>query len=80
VPNYLTHAVVLTLCCCWPFSLPAIYAAADVNFHLGAGDLARAQEASRRAKKWCWVSFGVGIGAWVLYAIVIVAAGLLDKL
>src|SRR6185503_13035455 len=30
-PNYLTQAIVVTLCCCVPFGIPAIVFAAQVN-------------------------------------------------
>jgi hypothetical protein len=80
VPNYLTQAIVTTICCCWPFAIPAIYAAADVNFHLGAGDLGKAREASKKARTWCWVAFGVGAGFWVLYLLFSVVVGLSGEL
>jgi uncharacterized integral membrane protein len=37
-----------------------------VNGYLGRGDLAAAQVASRKARTWCWVSFGVGVLALLL--------------
>ncbi|MCX7886492.1 MAG: CD225/dispanin family protein [Verrucomicrobiae bacterium] len=66
VPNYLAQAILVTLCCCWPFGILAIVFAAQVNSKLRAGDLVGAQEASRRAKMWCWISFGLGIFVWVI--------------
>jgi hypothetical protein len=61
VPNYLVQSILVTLCCCLPFGIPAIVYAAQVSGKLSAGDLAGAQEASRKAKMWCWVAFGLGI-------------------
>jgi hypothetical protein len=29
------------------------------------GDVAGAQESSRKAKMWCWITFGIGIAAWI---------------
>jgi hypothetical protein len=45
----------------------AIVYAAQVNTKLGAGDYDGAQEASDKAKKWCWISFGVGLAVMVIY-------------
>lgn len=61
VPNYLVQSILVTLCCCMPFGIPAIIFAAQVNGKLTAGDVAGAQEASRKAKLWCWIGFGLGL-------------------
>jgi hypothetical protein len=61
VPNYLVQAILCTLCCCLPFGIVAIVFAAQVNGKLQAGDYAGAVEASRKAKMWCWIAFGVGL-------------------
>ena len=67
VPNYLIQSVLVTLCCCLPFGIPAIVYAAQVNSKLAAGDIAGAREASKNARTWCWVSFGCGVIAAVVY-------------
>ena len=61
VRNHLVPAILVTVCCCLPFGIPAIVYAGQVNGKLAAGDVAGAQEASRKAKMWCWISFGLGI-------------------
>lgn len=61
VPNYLTYAILTTLCCCLPFGIPAIVYAAQVNTKLTAGDYNGARAASDKAKMWCWIAFGLGI-------------------
>jgi hypothetical protein len=61
VPNYLTQAILVTLCCCWPFGIPAIICAAKVNTHLARGEYEQAVRESNNARKWCWVSFMLGI-------------------
>jgi len=71
VPNYLVFAILTTVFCCLPTGIPAIVYAAQVNGKLQAGDLAGAQLASKNAKTWCWVSFGVGLGVTLLYMLVI---------
>lgn len=78
VPNYLVYAILATLFCCVPFGIAAIVYAAQVNGKLAAGDYAGALESSRKAKKWCWVAFGVGVTIAVLYIILVVAAGLTE--
>jgi hypothetical protein len=43
-----------------------------------AGDFAGAQNSSRNAKIWAWVSFGIGIAGiitWIILAVVGVAVG-----
>ena len=70
VPNYLVQAILCTVCCCPPFGIPAIVFAAQVNSKLAAGDAQGAMEASRKAKMWCWISFGLGIVSNILGCIV----------
>lgn len=61
VPNYLWQSIVITLCCCIPFGVVAIVYAAQVRTKLNVGDFAGAQDASNKARMWCWVGFIVGI-------------------
>ena len=66
VPNYLAQSILVTLFCCLPFGIPAIVFAAQVNGKLQAGNVAGAQESSRKAKLWCWLA----VGGWVLTALI----------
>jgi hypothetical protein len=78
VPNYLVQSIIVTLCCCIPFGIPAIVYAAQVNTKLAAGDVAGAQDSSGKAKMWCWIAFGVGIVANVIVGaiqVIAIAAG-----
>jgi hypothetical protein len=79
VPNYLWQSIVCTACCCLPFGIPAIIFASQVNGKLAMGDVAGAMEASRKAKMWCWVSFGAGILAGIVWgtlqAVALAASG-----
>ena len=61
VPNYLVQSIVITLFCCWPVGIAAIMNAAKVNTLLASGDYEGAVQASEAAKKWCWVSFTLGL-------------------
>jgi hypothetical protein len=69
VPNYLVFAILATVFCCLPAGIPAIVFAAQVNGKLQAGDLAGAQAASKNAKLWCWISFGAGLGVFVIWGL-----------
>jgi Interferon-induced transmembrane protein len=64
VPNYLGWAIVVLLCF-WPTGIPAVIYAAQVNNKLANGDVAGAQESSRKAKMWCWITFGIAAAFWV---------------
>lgn len=79
VPNYLVFAILVTIFCCIPFGIVAIVFAAQVNSKLAAGDVAGAEEASRKAKTWCYVSLFVGI-AWIVLVVVLSLIGLLPFL
>jgi hypothetical protein len=50
-----------------PFGIAAIVSAAKVNELLARGDYEGAVRASEEAKKWCWVSFVLGIIGGVLW-------------
>ncbi|HUP59269.1 MAG TPA: CD225/dispanin family protein [Thermoanaerobaculia bacterium] len=68
--NYLVQSILVTLCCCLPLGVVAIIFAAQVNTKFAAGDLAGAQEASRQAKMWCWIAFGLGLVAWLILCVI----------
>jgi hypothetical protein len=69
IPNYLVQSILVTICCCFPIGAVAIIFAAQVNSRLAAGDIAGAREASARAKMFCWIFFGLGVVAWVLWMV-----------
>ena len=74
VPNYLVHSILVTLCCCMPFGIVAIVFAAKVDGLVQSGQHAAAVQASKKAKMWCWIGFGVGIPATILVVALQVAA------
>ncbi|MBT3382731.1 MAG: CD225/dispanin family protein [Prolixibacteraceae bacterium] len=74
-PNYLVWAILTTILCCLPFGIVSIIFAAQVNSKWVAGDFTGAQNASKNAKVWAWVSFAVGISVAVIYLIAILALG-----
>jgi len=71
VQNYLVFAILVTVFCCLPAGIPAIVYAAQVNGKLQVGDYAGAQQASKNAKTWCFVSLGVGLGGILIYILLI---------
>jgi Interferon-induced transmembrane protein/zinc-ribbon domain len=73
VPNYLVFAILATVLCCLPAGIPAIVYAAQVNGKLQAGDTAGAQAASKNAKMWCWISFGLGLAVALIYMLLLAA-------
>lgn len=69
IPNYLIQSILCTLCCCLPFGVVAIIYAAQVNRKSESGDYHGARESSAKAKKWCWIAFGVGIVVGIIQLI-----------
>ncbi len=75
IPSYMGWAIAVLILCFWPTGIAAVVFASRVGNSLAVGDIAGAQEASRKAKMWCWITFGISI-AWIVIAIIaIVVAG-----
>ena len=66
IPTYLAQSIIVTLCCCLPVGIPAIVYASRIDNLMRMGQYAEAQECSRKAKMWCWISFGIGIPANII--------------
>lgn len=79
VENYLVFAILATVFCCIPTGIVSIIYAAQVNAKLQAGDYGGAREASRNAKTWCWVSFGLGLAS-VVVGVLLGMLGVLSNL
>ncbi len=75
-PTYLWQSIVVTVLCCLPLGIPAIVFAAQVNSKVAAGDIAGAEESSRKARQWCWIAFIAGLVAIVISIIIQVATGM----
>ncbi len=71
VPNYLVPAII-SIFCCWPLAIPAIIFATQVNGKVAAGDIAGAQDSSKKAKMFSFIAIGLGLVAIVIYIIWIV--------
>ena len=74
VPNNLVIAI-LSLICCLPLGIPAIIFATQVNSKVAAGDIAGAQEASAKAKKFAIIGLVVWGVCVLLYIILVVLLG-----
>jgi hypothetical protein len=74
VPNYLVQAILTTIFCCLPLGIVSIVYAAQVNGKVAAGDHAGALESSAKARRWAWISFGVGIVLGIGYLILVVVS------
>lgn len=71
IPNYLVHAILVTLFCCLPFGIVAIVFAAQVNSRLQAGDIQGALDCSNKAKMWSWIAFGLGFAVVLIYVFLV---------
>jgi hypothetical protein len=61
IPTYLWQSIVAIICCCLPAGVVSLVYAIKVDPAIQAGNIAAAKEASKNAKMWFWISFGVGI-------------------
>jgi hypothetical protein len=71
VPNYLVPAII-SIFCCWPLAIPAIIFATQVNGKVAAGDIAGAQESSKKAKMFSFIAIGLGLVGILIYVIMLV--------
>ena len=71
VPNYLVPAII-SIFCCWPLAIPAIIFATQVNGKVAAGDIAGAQDASKKAKMFSFIAIGIGLLIVVCYVILMI--------
>ncbi len=74
IPNYLVQSILVTIFCCQPFGIVAIIFAAKVDGLVARGDIAGAMDASKKAKTWAWVGFGVGAFAVAIYAVMVMGS------
>jgi predicted secreted protein len=64
-PNYLVWAILTTIFCCLPLGIPSIVFSTQVNSKWALGDVAGAQDASVKAKRFAiWAAI-----AWVVIAV-----------
>ena len=73
VSSHLAPAILVTIFCCLPLGIVAIVYAAKVNGKLKADDYSGALDASKKAKTWCWVAFGIGLAFQMLSILAAIA-------
>jgi hypothetical protein len=77
-PNYLVWSILSTIFCCLPLGVVSIVFAAQVNSKWASGDVAGAQDSSRKAKQFAMWGTIVGVLLNVIglifYVFVIAAA------
>ncbi|MEV5598667.1 CD225/dispanin family protein [Streptomyces sp. NPDC052496] len=73
--SYLVPAVLVTLFCFLPTGIAAIVFATQTNAKVSAGDWAGAEEASKKAKLWTFISLGVGLFVGVIVLVSSAAGG-----
>src|ERR1700730_8631161 len=74
VPNYLVPAII-SIFSCSPLAMPAIIFATQVNSKVAAGDVAGAQDSSKKAKMFSFIAIGLGLLGILIYVIMIVFFG-----
>ncbi len=74
IPTYMGWAIAVLILCFWPTGIAAVVYASQVNNRLALGDIAGAKESSRKAKMWCWITFGIGIAAFVIAVLIAIFA------
>ncbi len=70
IPSYMGWAIVTLILCFWPTGIVAVVYASKVGNRLALGDVPGAQEASRKAKMWTWITFAIGVAGVVLAIII----------
>ena len=73
VSSHLAPAILVTIFCCLPLGIVAIVYAAQASGRLKDGDLNGAVAASKKAKTWCWVAFGLGLAFQLLSILAAIA-------
>ena len=58
IPSYLGWAIAVTILCSLIFGIIAIIYSVKVGERLRNRDYAGARDSSKKAKMWCWISFG----------------------
>lgn len=72
--NYLVWAILSTLLCCLPLGVVSIVFATQVNNKYAVGDLAGAQDASRKARNFAIASAVSGVVILVLWVVLVLVA------
>jgi hypothetical protein len=63
---------IISIFCCWPLAIPAIIFATQVNGKVAAGDIAGAQDSSKKAKMFSFIAIGLGLLGILCYVIMLI--------
>jgi hypothetical protein len=66
IPSYMGWAIAVLILCFWPTGIAAVVYASQVGNKLALGDVTGARESSRKARMWCWITFGIAVAGIVL--------------
>jgi hypothetical protein len=67
--DFLCQSIFATICCCWCIGIVAILKSVDCRSAIATGNRQRAEESSREAKKYTYITVGVGAALIVAYVI-----------
>lgn len=67
IDNHLVLAIIVTVLCCLPFGIVGIVYAAQVNAKVQAGDIAGAELAARKSRRWSLWGIGLGLAVYGFY-------------
>jgi hypothetical protein len=70
--KYLVESILATIFCCLPLGIAGIVFSSKVESLWRSGAYAEAQEASRKAKMFSMIAFGLGIAAVVVQVLLVV--------
>jgi hypothetical protein len=74
IPTYLAPSVFITILCCLPIGITAIYFASRVASLQAVGNRAAALQASDKARMWCWIGAILGL-IWPILLLSMIFAG-----
>lgn len=72
--NHLPWTILVSALCCLPLGLVGVYFSTQVNPKWAAGDHYGAAEAATRAKRWIWITLGVGFFVDLMVGAALLAA------
>jgi len=77
-PNYLVWSILSTVLCCLPLGVVSIVFSTQVNSKWALGDVAGAQEASAKAKKfaiWSAIAWAVVAALYLIFFVLLARSG-----
>jgi hypothetical protein len=74
IPTYLAPSVFITILCCLPIGITAIYFASRVASLQAVGNRVAAMQASDKARMWCWIGAIIGL-IWPIILLSMIFAG-----